>query len=234
VLIGRQNRIGRQIFFGLIFKLKMVQKYWKMNSQKCVLELSKSFLNKMRAFFRFTEKRKTEKVFRLLLIVGLKIQRCIALFKKFSKKRKTQKTQKILFTSMYEKVYSKKHSSKFSFQVLLGHGVLTWTAIFSPVAQLVALSTFKSLGLLLLARSVESLTWRLRRRGCRVPRETTSSCSSSPTPGLVAIAAAAAAAAASIIGVRPLGLLQRICLSLLQALESGRGKFVYGPLPILV
>ena len=68
-----------------------------MNSQKCVLELSKSFLNEMRAFFRFTGKRKTEKVFQLRSIVGLKILLCLELFKKFSKKRKTQKTQKMYF-----------------------------------------------------------------------------------------------------------------------------------------
>jgi hypothetical protein len=34
-----------------------------MNSQKRVLELSKLFLNEMRAFFRFTGKREAEKVF---------------------------------------------------------------------------------------------------------------------------------------------------------------------------
>jgi hypothetical protein len=75
----------------------MVQKYRKMKSQKCMLELSKSFLNEMRAFFWFTEKRKTRKVFRIHLIVGLEILRCVALFKKFSKKRKTPKRKKYTF-----------------------------------------------------------------------------------------------------------------------------------------
>jgi hypothetical protein len=41
----------------------MVQKYRKMKSQQCMLELSKLFLNEMKAFFRFTEKRETRKVF---------------------------------------------------------------------------------------------------------------------------------------------------------------------------
>jgi hypothetical protein len=55
--------MGSDVEIFLIFELKMVQKYRKMKSQKCMLELSKSFLNEMRAFFRFTEKRKTRKVF---------------------------------------------------------------------------------------------------------------------------------------------------------------------------
>jgi hypothetical protein len=62
-----------------------------MNAQKRVLELSKLFLNEMRAFFRFTGKRKTKKVFQIRSIVGLEILRCVALFKKFSKKRKKRK-----------------------------------------------------------------------------------------------------------------------------------------------
>jgi hypothetical protein len=86
----------------------MVQKYKKMKSQKCTLELSKSFLNEMRAFFRFTEKREMRKVFRIHSIVGLEILRCVALFKKFSKKRETQKTQKSYFLHQCVKnIYSK-------------------------------------------------------------------------------------------------------------------------------
>jgi hypothetical protein len=76
-----------------------------MKSQQCMLELSKTFLNEMRAFFRFTEKRETRKVFRIHLIVGLKILRYVALFKKFSKKRKTQKTQEIYFLHRRVKTY---------------------------------------------------------------------------------------------------------------------------------
>jgi hypothetical protein len=77
-----------------------------------MLELSKSFLNEMKAFFRFTEKRETRKVFRIHSIVGLEILRCVALFKKFSKKRKTQKTQKMYFLHRRVKKYSEKLSSK--------------------------------------------------------------------------------------------------------------------------
>jgi hypothetical protein len=76
----------------LIFRLKIVQKYRKLNSQKRVLELSKLFLNEMRDFFRFTRKRKTEFFFQIRSIVSHEILRCVALFKKLSKKRKKRKT----------------------------------------------------------------------------------------------------------------------------------------------
>jgi hypothetical protein len=191
VLIGRQNQIRRQ--FCLIFKLKMVQKYRKTNSQKRVLELSKSFLNEMRAFFRFTGKRKTKNF----------LHQCI------------------------KKYIPKSTHPNYLFRYDWVTVVLTWTAIFRLVAQFVALPTFKPLGLLLLLTwRVEDLAWHLSGSGCRVPRNTTP-CSLSPTLGLVAIAAAAA----TVVGIRPLGLLQCACLPFLQAVEPGRGEFVYSPLP---
>jgi hypothetical protein len=78
-----------------------------------MLELSKLFLNEMKAFFRFTVKREKRKVFRIHSIVGLEILRCVALFKKFAKKTQNAKNAKnVLFTSTCEKIYSEKQSSK--------------------------------------------------------------------------------------------------------------------------
>jgi hypothetical protein len=55
-------------------------------------------------------------------------------------------------------------------------------------------------------------------------------CSSSPRPGLITIAAAAA----TVVRVRSLGLLQRVCLPFLQAVKTGCGEFINCPLPPFV
>jgi hypothetical protein len=83
------------IFFFIIFESKNVQKSQNMKLQKHYLEVSNSFRKEVRAFFRFTAKRKNYEFFQTSQKKRLEILRCVVLKKVFSKKRSfsVQKTR---------------------------------------------------------------------------------------------------------------------------------------------